>query len=193
MNTDIVLPQGNEEAFLAMAEKLGYENLVFWYPDEKKIREITHPKIKIKIATPLRTKKTDLVIAEHSEKDRTLLERKEVQVLFNLENEQRKDFFHQRASGFNQIIANLCKESNVVVCFSHHEIMLDPARVLGRMMQNVILCRKYHVAMALASFARNPYHMRAPHDMKALAIVLGMHPSEAKEAMKIIMRRERLE
>lgn len=188
MNIDIVMPSDNEEEFLEVAEKLGYESIIFYYLNEKNIKHIKHAKIKVHIATNTKTKKNDLIIKEHDEKDRVKIERKEIDILFNLENEKRKDFLHQRASGINHIIAKLCKENKVYVAFSHHAILKakNKAEVIGRMMQNIKLCRKYAVKMIIASFAKHPYAMRSPHDLKALGIVLGMHPSEAKAALNDI-------
>jgi RNase P/RNase MRP subunit p30 len=38
--------------------------------------------------------------------------------------------------------------------------------------------------MKIASFATNPYEMRAPAELTALFTQIGMHPTEAAKALK---------
>ena len=187
MNSDLVFPNKNEDAFLERAEKLGYQALIFAYEKKEHIpqKRLNHEKIKIFSACLEKVKNADLIIAEHSDKDRERIERKEIQLLYHLETDEKRDFLHQRASGLNHILAELCSEKKVMVSFSHNLLLKSKKRalLLGRMMQNIGLCRKYKVPMVFASFASAPIEMRSPHDLKALGIVLGMHPSEAKECL----------
>ncbi|MBS3176877.1 hypothetical protein J4457_06605 [Candidatus Woesearchaeota archaeon] len=186
MNIDIVVPKNNEQEFLLMAEKLGYTAIIFFYKNKPEIKKITHEKVQVFIACSEKTNDVDLVIHEHDQRDREIIERQQAQLISKLESEQRKDFIRQRASGLNHVITTLMHQKNVSVCFSLNEIIYAQYRsqLLGRMMQNVKLCRKDKVKMILASLAPIPYAMRSPHDLKALAIVLGMHPEEAKAALK---------
>src|SRR3989338_7200883 len=181
MNIDLVFPRKNENAFLKVAESLGYDILIFAYEkkEEVPLKKITHEKIKVMTACNEKARNADMIIAKHSEQDRNVIEKREVSVLYDLETEKRKDFLHQRASGFNHIHAALCREKKVKILFSHNIILKAKNRgqILGRMMQNIWLCRKYKVPFALASCATSPLEMRAPHDLKALGIILGMHPS----------------
>ena len=59
----------------------------------------------------------------------------------------------------------------------------ERARLMGRWMQNIILCRKYNVPILIASCASTPYALRSSHDRQSIGIVLGMQPKEAADAM----------
>jgi RNase P/RNase MRP subunit p30 len=63
------------------------------------------------------------------------------------------------------------------------------AVLFGRIMQNVRLCRKYNVIMALASFASEPYDMRNPSDLASLGLILRMTPGESKNAINSVFQR----
>ena len=49
MNSDLVFPNKNEDAFLERAEKLGYQALIFAYEKKEHIpqKRLNHEKIKI--------------------------------------------------------------------------------------------------------------------------------------------------
>ncbi|MBN2112443.1 hypothetical protein JW707_05085 [Candidatus Woesearchaeota archaeon] len=192
MYVDIVFPDGNEKEFLETAEKLGYSRLVFVY--EKQIPEA--PKSKIKIITGLvaeektiqRAKNlAGLVLVKSSRNDRWVLEKSKADILFGLEEGQRKDFMHHRASGLNQILCKIAKQKDKMIAFSFSAILNSKgerrAQLLGKMMQNIKFCRKYKVRTILASFAKTPYGMRAPNDLVSFGVSLGMHPKEAKDSM----------
>ena len=51
---------------------------------------------------------------------------------------------------------------------------------MGRIMQNIRLCRKYNVSMVFASFAEAKWEMRSAKDLMSFAVLLGMTPKEAK-------------
>ena len=57
---------------------------------------------------------------------------------------------------------------------------------MGRAMQDIRLCKKYHVNVAIFTLAKNKYSMRAMEDMKSLCRVLGMDGKEAKNAIGCI-------
>jgi RNase P/RNase MRP subunit p30 len=57
--------------------------------------------------------------------------------------------------------------------------------ILGRIMQNIKLARKYKMKIKLASFARNPYELRDCNDLLSFGILVGLHPSEAKKALTL--------
>ena len=55
------------------------------------------------------------------------------------------------------------------------------AEIMGRMAQNIMLCRKYKVKVIITSFATDPYEMRSPHDLMALGRMLGMDTKQVKD------------
>ena len=87
----------------------------------------------------------------------------------------KKDFIHQRASGLNHILCKSAKDKGVMIGFSLSSILNtgDKHKILGRMTQNIGSCRKCKVKMIIASFARDPFGMRSPHDLIGLFKVLG--------------------
>ena len=89
---------------------------------------------------------------------------------------------HQRGSGLDHILSKLAHDKKVAIGFSLSSIMNSKNKniILGRMMQNIMLCRKYSVKAVIASFAETPFGMRSPYDMMSLFAVLGMRQEEVK-------------
>lgn len=105
--------------------------------------------------------------------------------VYGLELSKRKDFMHQRNSGLNHILAKQLHQKDIVVCFGL-SYALDDLNILGRMRQNVKLCRKYNVKMVYASFAKNEYDLRSEHDLQYFAKAIGFNSLEIKNKDKII-------
>ncbi|MEM4247049.1 MAG: RNase P subunit p30 family protein [Candidatus Woesearchaeota archaeon] len=190
---DVVFPENNENEFFVMAKRLGYSGLVLVYSSQQE--KITSPAgLKVRtavLAEPVVArqlkKKGLLVFVKSSERDRIVLEQGSADILFNVENTMPKDYMHQRGSGLNHIMCGLARKNNVAIGFGFSNILsasgVQRARLLGRMMQNIMLCKKYGVKMVIGSFANDPWQMRSPHDLQAFFRVLGMHPVEAKKAL----------
>ncbi len=119
---------------------------------------------------------------------------KKTDILVNVEKYRGKDSFHYRNSGLTHSVCMLAKKNRVAIGFSFSDILQSKQRalLLGKMMQNIRLCRKYHLQMVFASFARNKHEMRDPKDMVAFARVLGMSPGEAKEALNFQRKEPRI-
>jgi RNase P/RNase MRP subunit p30 len=197
MPTDIVLPDNNEHEFIQMAKPLGYTRLLFAYDYSR--REMLKKRIKdkdIDIQTALLADKKDIrrakqlsrvVIYKSTGDDRETMEKLKPGIIYALESSPKKDNLHFRNSGLNHILAAILSKNSIKVALSF-SMLLDAKGMrrpilMGRMSQNIRLCRKYGVGLVLASFARNPYHMRAPHDLRALATVLGMDSGQARKAI----------
>jgi RNase P/RNase MRP subunit p30 len=191
---DIVFPRDNEKEFIKMAEKLGYTKLVFVYDSQKNFFE---GKTKIKVENGLISStskvesaknKTDFVLVKSSDKNRSVIEQKRPTAIFDLETSPKFDAIHQRASGLNHVLTRLMVRNGVGVAFSF-KTLLDASSfkrsiLMGRVKQNIQLCRKEDVDMMIGSFASSPEEMRNPDDIIALYVTLGMHPSEAKTAFR---------
>ncbi len=192
---DIVFPDRNEKDFIAMAEKLGFKGLVFVYSDASKCIVVpTEAKLKIVTAIAADQKKiiharqkSGLVFMKSTGDDRFAFERSKPDIVFELEEAQRHDYIHQRASGLNHILCDLAKKNNVAIGFSFSSVLNSSgmlrAQIIGRMQQNISLCRKYKNKAVVASFARNPYEMRSPQDLISFFITLGMHQKEANDGV----------
>ncbi len=188
---DVVFPEGNEKEFISMASRLGYNGLCFVYGSAddliKSKEKLKKSKLKLFFGLKQKSKNKcyDLVAAKASGKSREMLERKEVDIVYDFENSLKADYIHHRASGLNQVLCKIARENNVAVGFSVSSILNSKQKplLLGRIKQNIRLCRKYKVKMVIASFSSKPYELRAVHDLVSLFCLLGTHPSEAKKAL----------
>jgi len=122
----------------------------------------------------LKNKRT-FIVAKSSTNDKEAIEKLKPDVIFSFEDHARKDFIHQRASGFNHILCKSAKDNDVIIGFSLSSILNveNKHEILGRIMQNMKLCRKFKVKMLIASFAQDPLGMRSSHDLISLFKVLG--------------------
>lgn len=105
-----------------------------------------------------------------------------VDILLDPHLGNRKDFMHQRNSGLNHVLCALAKENNVAIGFSFSAILRAQHRdkMLGRIMQNILLCRKYKLPMVIGSFAKNSWELRNEKDLQAFFRVLGMTGKEVQ-------------
>lgn len=198
MPTDIVFPKGNENEFIELAEKLGYDSVVFAYENAGDIPELKlKTKIKIKVGLVAgekgiqkAKKKADIVLFKSTGNDRWVFEKSDADIIFGLEEAQKKDYMHHRASGLNQVLCKIAAKKNKIIGFDFSSVLnatgMLKAQIIGKIRQNAKFCRKYKVKTALASFAKSPYGMRAPNDMIAFGTTLGMHPKEAKDSLSWI-------
>ncbi len=165
MAADIVLFKGEKL-------KLGYEKII-----EARIRNLNQ----IKGRTPELT----IVEANDSEEARKAAESRNIDIIIGVEKSDRKDKMSFRESGLNQVICALCREHNIAIAIPVSDIINSPKRnyALGRLMQNIRLCRKYGVRMVAASFARNKYEQRSPNDIESFLRTMGMTPKDATESL----------
>ena len=210
MFTDLVLAKDNEKEFIDLAEKLKTNGLCFIYSFKtredflKKNEQIKklQQKTKIRLFSGLiadskniiKAKKlTNLVIYKSTGNDRQVIEKSKQSIVFGLETIAVRDSMHYRNSGLNQILCKLANKNNIIIGFSFSSLLNTDGKlrsqILGRMMQNIRLCRKYKVKTAIASFAEKPYDMRPCPDLKSVLISLGMHPAEASDSLENMYKR----
>jgi len=168
---DIVFPNGNEKEFIEIAKRLDYSGLCFIYKNPKKFEPKSDLSVYSGIVCKNKIKKADFVLLESN--NRALI-KKSPNAIFNIEGT--RDFIHQRDSGLNHVI---CKEMHkygvaYAVPFSNILNSDDKGRLIGRIMQNIRLCKKYKVNILIASFAHKPYEMRNPKDLIAFARTLRL-------------------
>jgi len=178
---DIVFPDNNEPAFIEMAEKLGYSELCFVYSKKQTLKEKTKLKIYSGLLCKNKVMKSDLTLIESN--NRNILKKKP-NIIFNIEGT--RDFIHQRDSGLDHVICKDMHKYNVAYAIPFSSILNsdDRERLIGRIMQNLKLCRKYKVPVVVASFAKSPFDMRNSKDLLSFCQTLGMHASEAKNALE---------
>ncbi|MEK6936999.1 MAG: RNase P subunit p30 family protein [Nanoarchaeota archaeon] len=119
------------------------------------------------------------------EVNRTALEIKRTDILLSPEFNREKDFIHFRNSGLNHVLCKLAKKNEVAIGFSFSDLMNSKNKeiVLGRMMQNVFLCRKFKVKMVLGSFALKENEVKNRSELISFGNVIGMNGKEVKDAL----------
>jgi len=107
---------------------------------------------------------------------RFVLEKTDVDIVYGVESIHPKDSLHYVRGGLDQILCKIAAEKSKTIAFSFAEVLNSSARgkLLGRMMFNIKLCKKYNVPMMLCSFAACKEEMRSAKDLQALGRVLGM-------------------
>jgi hypothetical protein len=167
---DYIIASGNEKEFVKMAEQLGYAELVF-------VGDANLPKSRMKVTSSKR------IIKSNTQKDRGIIESKKADIIFEFEQERRKDSTHFRHAGLNQVLLKLMKQKKVAYGLSFAQLLHvsqeERAKIIGRMLQNIRLCRKYKVPVVVASFARKPSEMRDHKDLLAFARTLGLNDYKA--------------
>lgn len=191
MFIDVVIPNKNEQEFIELACRLGIGGLIFLYDKGRegnldRLKELKKEHIKVYSATlakdSMSKKKYDFL---YSKGDRKHLESKKTDVVFEIEKGQKKDNYHYRNSGLNQVLCALAHDKEITVAFSFNSVLTSKTRseVLGKMMQNAMLCKKYKVEMMIASFARKPAEMRFWKDLVSFGVTIGLSTIEAKNAV----------
>lgn len=106
-------------------------------------------------------------------------------VFKDLELLEKKDSFHYRRGGLNQILCKLAGKYGKTVFFNLNLLKGKNKEVMmGRMMQNIKLCRKFKVQMKAGFFPLVKEEIKNPEDVKSLLKVLGMTALEAKNALE---------
>jgi ribonuclease P/MRP protein subunit RPP1 len=131
-------------------------------------------------------------IVEGGKDNRKLAENKKIDILLNPEKGSKKDNLHYKNSGLDQVVCKLANRNKIAIGFSFSEFLNSNNRseLLGRMTQNVKLCRKYKVKIVVASFAKNKYEMRDIKDLLAFCRVIGMTGKEANDALNFRKKEE---
>ncbi len=108
--------------------------------------------------------------------NRLAVENRKVDILLSPEKNNKKDFMFFRNSGLNQVLCKLAKKNNVAIGFNFLDVLNSEGRerskILGRMAQNVRLCRKYKVKMVFSSFAKNKFELRNETILVSFAKIL---------------------
>lgn len=127
-----------------------------------------------------------IVLAENDGIIRAALENKKTDILLIGERIEEKDFMHNRNSGLNKVLCDLAKKNNIIIAFSFSQMLnsRDKPKLLGRVMQNIMLCRKFKTKTLVATFAKNKWEMRTKHDLASLMKCLGMTPGQAKSSLE---------
>lgn len=176
-NFDVVIPNNNEEEFIERALALRYTELVFLSMNINYVKPSSE-NIIIKTAYLLRDvseisqarKRFDYVCAKS---ERKYFESK-IDFILDAELSDRKDSFHYKSTGLNQVHAGLARENEIKIILSFSNLFLDTCNVLGKLFQNAVLIKKYKLKFFTLSMATRPELMRSRTILDALESVLGL-------------------
>lgn len=109
------------------------------------------------------------------EKLRFVLEKTSVDLVFGVEKVHSKDSLHFLRGGLDQVLCTIAAERGKMIGFSFAEILNSQKRALlmGRMMLNFKLCRKYKLKTVFSNFSREKMELRSAQDLGAFEQVLG--------------------
>ena len=158
MFTDVLLISKSDEA-LKIARILGFSKIYF-NEDIKQLK---------------------IEYVEDYDKKRAIVKNGKIKILLNPHLVTRKDSLHFRSSGLDQVICKVMNENGISMAISLDKI--NNYINIGRIKQNIKLCRKYHVRILFFTFADNIYGMRSVKDLISFLEILGMTPGEAKQAI----------
>lgn len=183
---DVVFPSGNEADFIKMGRLLGWSGLICVYTDKSQFSKDPFVKNALLVEPSKINKARDAKVLSVCRGSREAIERG-ADIAFDFESLELKDKTHYRESGLNQVLCALAKEKKVRIGFSLSSILSssgrDRAVLLGKVMQNIMLCRKFSSPVKIASFASSPFEMRSPSDLGSLFLQLGMSAKDVKLAL----------
>lgn len=186
----------HEVEYFRLAPLLGYKGIIFLHPLKEfvVISKKTFPIVDAIVCSASEVvaarKLSSLVLVystavSKNNTDRYCIERIKPDIMHGFELSPRKDFLHHRHSSLNQVLCKLMFEKQVAYGLSLHALLSSPsfAVVAGRVMQNIVLCKKYKVPIVVGSFAQHPLEMRSASDVVSFLRFVGLDSVSAKQAL----------
>lgn len=192
MFVDVCIPNGNEKEFVQIAERLETKGLLFLYDKEEKgkilseLQKQTKVKLYAGLLISKNTSKPGITFAKAEQQN---IENKNLKFLYDFEEQEEKDSFHYRRSGANQVLCELMKEKEKIFVFDMEKIILNSRereKLLGRMIQNLMLVKKYKLQSIICSFASKPENLRAEKEYSSLIRAFG-YEEEAKKSTELLL------
>jgi len=131
----------------------------------------------------------DIILADGRTDDacREASESWEVDLIVNPELNEGRDLIDQRNSGLDHVIASFMAERGTGYCVNASSILntggVKRSQLLGRIMQNIRLARRYGVKVVFASGAADAWCVRSPHDLALLARTVGLTADDAARSV----------
>lgn len=165
---EIIIWQGEEETkeLIKEAKKQGNKEIIVMYeqPGEKLITE-PGTKNALYVKNPKEIKKGyDLYIGLGTREN---IEHPKIKIITRAETIEKKDKTHRRGSGLNQVTAKLITEKNKE--YSYDLTLLKEKNkeiILGRMIQNQKILKKYGAKTETHSYAKNALEIKRPLERK---------------------------
>jgi len=126
-------------------------------------------------------KKQIIVLAGSPEFNREIVEMKDVDILMSPEIHDRKDKLKQRDSGLNEVLCKLAAKNDIKIGIDVEKIKnlkdKEKARILARISQNIMLCRKAKCEIVITG----KYDKK---DAFSFLLILGASTEQAKKAVE---------
>ena len=123
----------------------------------------------------LEKQKGKFVIAKPRNEDmlRFILEKTAVDMVYGLEMIHPSDSVHYVRGSLDQVLCQIAAAKGKMIGFSFSSLLhSSDGKLLGRMKQNMKLCKKYKVKMILSNFSVSPEELRSKKDLAAFQRVL---------------------
>ncbi len=119
--------------------------------------------------------------------NRRVVETLRVDYLVSPERGDKKDSLKQRDSGINHVVAKLAKEKGVLIVVDFNSIRKlkgkELALRLGRVIQNVKICRKASCGFRIGSFGSCGSEVVDEKGRKVFGLSLGMSTKQSRESI----------
>ncbi|MFH1972001.1 MAG: RNase P subunit p30 family protein [archaeon] len=128
------------------------------------------------------SRKEKLIIIQGGEDriNRLAVSNKNIDILLDPQLGTKQDFLHNRNSGLNQVLCKLAKKNKVAIGFSFNNILKNSSsKILGRIIQNIKLCRKYKLTIVVGNFSKS--ETRNINDIHSFYKTLGMTGKELQD------------
>ncbi len=120
--------------------------------------------------------------------NRRAVETLKIDYLVSPEREYKRDDLKQRDSGINHVVAKEIAKRNIVIVIDFNEIQKlkgkEKALRLGRIIQNMKICRKAGCPIKVASLALNQKSVTDERGRKSFGVSLGMSSRQSIEAVR---------
>jgi ribonuclease P/MRP protein subunit RPP1 len=206
---DLHIHSKEPEKTVKLAETLGYRGicLVEYFDKENKFESFANnvselsgqTKVNLLVGAEIKTKKTgeiqkkarsalryaDLIIVSGGDErtNRAVSDCWEADVLAHPEREAERDAMEFRNSGIDHITAKFMAERGIAIEINFSDILnsrgMLRSQIIARMAQNIMLSKKFGVPLITTSGAHEDLGLRAPMELAAVAMQLGMKEEQA--------------
>jgi RNase P/RNase MRP subunit p30 len=101
-----------------------------------------------------------------------------VDALLNNELNDGRDPLYNKSSGLDEVMCKSMSERNISYIINLQNIILSRGsqrvKLLSRISQNVMLCKKYKVNTVISCCAQDKYEIRTPMDSASVGVLVGM-------------------
>ncbi len=172
MFIDIVKPENNEVELFRMAERLGIKALALYYDKHKALFDL-QKETQLRLFTAGKSK-SDIII-------KSMADQGNADIIIGPDHTQKHSFYKDLS------------KRNIALCFPLSEIIdANPDRkvqLIDNLVRHIRLCREHKVRIIAATFASDPYDLRAENDIKSLFLYLGMGTLELKQALSLELKK----